>query len=517
MQGNAVDIQDRISDLESRLQKLQSLVEQQAAELRQAGKSVRVLEKLATQRQQRINQLEARLKQYEPVSRTEDEKAAAEETTDAKRYSLDDEEKRHQPRKPRPKSRGGRKPLAEKIEQTERRVAVYPEGKTPEECRLVRTRVAWRLEDGKAVYIAYDLYAPLDGGRPADVPELGRDGEYGIEWAVMVAFLMYLVGMSMDKARAVIRFFTGLSLRKSQADALLNRLSRDWQRVFDEICGFLACALVLHVDESGWKVGKQGRSVWVFLSERLCVLLFGKPKDLETLLSLVDPETFEGTLVSDDSALYRDRFKQAQKCWAHLLRKAIKLTLLYPGEVRYREFLDVLLGIYRDAKRHAADKRLKETGRHKKVSDLEIRLWTLCGEYFEADVPEEATADELAFINLNKELLHLEAVNELFLFVLNPDVPPTNNAGERAFRFVPGERATGRTSKTDRGAHRRSVLGSVLTSLSLQWEHFTLRTLLEHVLSTLRSGARLLERWFPASSMASASSLPRGSPESAVT
>jgi hypothetical protein len=33
----------------------------------------------------------------------------------------------------------------------------------------------------------------------------------------------------------------------------------------------------------------------VFLTERLCVLLFGKPKDLETLVSLLDPETFEGT------------------------------------------------------------------------------------------------------------------------------------------------------------------------------------------------------------------------------
>ena len=516
MQGNASDIQGRISELGAQVQRLQDLVQQQAAELRQAGKSLQALEKLAAQRQQRIEQLEARLKQYEPVPPAEDEKAGDEEAADAKRYSLDDAEKRNQPPRPRPKSHGGRKPLAEKIQQTQRRVAVYPEGRTPQECRFVRTRVAWRLEEGKAVYVAYDLYAPLDGGPPAHVPELGRDGEYGIEWAILLAYLMYLVGMSMDKARAVIRFFTGLCLRKSQADALLNRLARDWEPAFEEICGFFACAMVVHVDESGWKVGKQGRSVWVFLTEQLCVLLFGKPKDLETLLSLLDPDTFEGTVVSDDSALYRDRFGQAQKCWAHLLRKAIKLTLLYPGEARYRAFLDALLGIYRDAKRYAADKRLKETGRRKKALELESRLWTLCGEYFEADVPENARADERAFRNLNQELLRLDDGNELFLFVLNPDVPPTNNAGERAFRFVAGERATGRTSKTDRGAHRRSVLGSVLTSLSMQWEHFTIATLLEHVLSALRNGTRLFEKWFPALSSASSSAPARGSPETAV-
>jgi hypothetical protein len=47
---------------------------------------------------------------------------------------------------------------------------------------------------------------------------------------------MYLAGLSLDKARAVIRFFTGLSLGKSQADALLPRLTKDWEAAFEEIC-----------------------------------------------------------------------------------------------------------------------------------------------------------------------------------------------------------------------------------------------------------------------------------------
>ena len=126
-----------------------------------------------------------------------------------------------------------------------------------------------------------------------------------------------------------------------------------------------------------------------------------------------------------------------------------------------------------------------------------------------------ASAGERAFINLNQELLRLAAANELFVFVLNPAVPATNNAGERAFRFVAGERATGRTSKTDRGAHRRSVLGSVLTSLSLQWEHFTLATLLAYVLKALGSGARLFADGLPAFSPPSPSSPARASPQPA--
>ncbi len=156
MPGNASDTQGRISELEGQVQRLRDLVQQQAAESRQAGKSLQALEKLAAQRQQRIEQLEARLRPYEPVPPAEGEKAGDEGATDVKRYSLEDEEKRNQPRKARPKSRGGRKPLAEKIEQTQRRVAVYPAGTSPEDCRFVRTRVAWRLEAGQAVFIASD-------------------------------------------------------------------------------------------------------------------------------------------------------------------------------------------------------------------------------------------------------------------------------------------------------------------------------------------------------------------------
>lgn len=43
------------------------------------------------------------------------------------------------------------------------------------------------------------------------------------------------------------------------------------------------------------------------------------------------PDLFAGIGVSDDAAVHSQRFREALKCWAHLPRKAIKLTLLYPG------------------------------------------------------------------------------------------------------------------------------------------------------------------------------------------
>ena len=59
-------------------------------------------------------------------------------------------------------------------------------------------------------------------------------------------------------------------------------------------------------------------------------MFFGVHKDAQTLWQILDPATFAGMVISDDAAVYGN-FTLAQKCWAHFLRKAIKLTLLEPS------------------------------------------------------------------------------------------------------------------------------------------------------------------------------------------
>ena len=61
---------------------------------------------------------------------------------------------------------------------------------------------------------------------------LGRS-EFGIEIVVAIAYQVYVVGLSFDKVCLLLNFFQNLRLRKSQADALLNQLSRHWESEFD--------------------------------------------------------------------------------------------------------------------------------------------------------------------------------------------------------------------------------------------------------------------------------------------
>jgi hypothetical protein len=313
---------------------------------------------------------------------------------------------------------------------------------------------------------------------------LGRS-EFGLEIVVALAHLVHLVGLSFDKACLVLNFFQNMRLRKSQVDALLNQLSRHWESEFETLCTLLANSLVVHADETSWSIN----SVWAFLSEKARLLFFGVHKDGDTLHCILDPAIFSGILVSDDASVYAN-FTRMQKCWAHLLRKAIKLTLLEPASAEYRCLADRLLEIYRKACRVQQDRRLSDAGRQRKVSELDDEILELCGPVWAAELPPSSGPSD-DYRLLTSEVMRLMLGQELFTFVTavpvetprgqTAPVAGTNNEAERTLRSAAEARKTGRTSKTLQGARRRTIIVSVLESLRLYLTTFNLPNVIDEM------------------------------------
>jgi transposase len=437
-------------------------------------------------------------------------------------FSVRAEEKRQEARgkKRRNRKRGkkrGRKTTAEKLALAERTEEVFPTGVPAADCWLSHTRPVWRLENGRAVLVAYQVYRGPNNqyGR---VPGVFGRSEFGMEIVLAIAYQVYVVGLSFDKVCLLMNFFQSLKLRKSQADALLNQLARNWEREFDLLCMLLANSLVVQTDETGWSIN----SVWAFLSEKVRVLFFGVHKDAATLAQILDPATFAGTVISDDAAVYAN-FTHAQKCWAHLLRKAIKLTLMEPANAEYRQFADRLLDIYRAACRAQRDLRLSLEGRKRRVAALEDQVFDLCFPMWAAELPPgEGPADDYRL--LCEEIMRLLLADQLFTFVTAAPIeqpngetmvlPGTNNESERTLRSPAQARSSGRTSKTVPGARRQTVIVSVLESLRPHLPAFTLSSVIQEVRHWFETGrscfARLAEKLgltVPASPTAGRSSI----------
>jgi hypothetical protein len=179
------------------------------------------------------------------------------------------------------------------------------------DCQLSHTRPVWRLENGRAVLIAYQIYRG-PGNHYGTIPGVLGRSEFGLEIIVEIAYFVYVLGLSFDKVCLTLQFLQNLRVGKTQADRLLRQWARHWQHEFDVLCTLLANALVVHTDETSWSI----HSVWAFRSEKARVLFFGVPKDAATLEKILDPQTFAGLVISDAAAVYA-HFSQAQKCWAH--------------------------------------------------------------------------------------------------------------------------------------------------------------------------------------------------------
>ena len=130
MAGTTKDIRDRV------IEKLQEQLQRTQAALEKAN--------------QRISELEKQLGKSPSAK------------FDAS-FSVEAEEKRQQRRGRKKKAkksqkRRGRITTAQKVAQAARRESVYPAGVSPQACQLSHTRPVWRIENGQAVLVAYDVY-----------------------------------------------------------------------------------------------------------------------------------------------------------------------------------------------------------------------------------------------------------------------------------------------------------------------------------------------------------------------
>src|SRR5215210_4330143 len=159
-----------------------------------------------------VERLRQRLAQYEPEAPQEATPPQRDGPPPSPSYSVDAEERRRRPRRRKKKS-PGRRPTALKFAQAQRIEDIYPDGVPRADCQVLRQRAVWRLVDNRAVLVGYRLFGRPGGPEPA-IPGVTPRCEYGIEILVVLAFLVYVIGLSLDKACAVLAFFCQLPLSR---------------------------------------------------------------------------------------------------------------------------------------------------------------------------------------------------------------------------------------------------------------------------------------------------------------
>jgi transposase len=142
-------------------------------------------------------------------------------------------------------------------------------------------------------------------------------------------------------------------------------------------------------------------------------------------------------LVTDFYSAYH-HFGTHQRCWAHVLREARDLVAAHPDDHELARWARRLVRLYRAARdAPGATPAVRRTTRCR----LERLLAQLCQPCAAADVPQRKLAARL--------LTHR---HELFAFVSDPAVPPTNNQAERDLRPLVIARKVHGGTRSDQGS-----------------------------------------------------------------
>jgi len=210
---------------------------------------------------------------------------------------------------------------------------------------------------------------------------------------------------------------------------------------------------VLQADETGWREDGTNGYVWLVRTPTTCLFHRGPGRGRAVAERLLGQA--EGTLGTDGYAAYDWYPGLHQRCWVHILREVHELKLQHPEDTALWAWAAHLKGLYQEA--CETPLALSPPERTRRAAAYEARLLALCAPFLGTDTPQRAPCTWLS-----------RHVTELFTFVRDPQVPPDNNAAERAVRPLVTARKISGGTRSSQGTTVRLALASLFTTWTLR-------------------------------------------------
>lgn len=209
----------------------------------------------------------------------------------------------------------------------------------------------------------------------------------------------------------------------------------------------------VHSDESGWRVAGHNGYLWALSTATLRYFAHGRRTN-EMIDSILGAD-YPGTLICDFYGAYNHFLGYKQRCWAHLLREIHELTVIFPADAAVQTWAEDVHRVFLDARDTVY---ASQEQRNTAAGDYRQRLLALAAPYSEdPDAPARRLSRRIE-----------RFIGELFIFVLEPAVPPTNNAAERSVRPLVIRRKISGGSRSDAGADATMTLASLFGTWQLQ-------------------------------------------------
>ncbi len=282
---------------------------------------------------------------------------------------------------------------------------------------------------------------------------LGR-GRLGLGIVSLVAYLVNSLRMTVRQVVAYLKALHQLQVSAGEVTRLLQTLVES-KPVKDELAALLTQARaspIVHADETTWRESGQNGYIWALVTpEGIRYYHYEKSRESWVIKNLLGNQ-FKGHLSSDFYAGYNIYPGKHQRCWVHLLRDLHKLKEMYPEDKAVQKWATSVRQLY-------------DKGQSLLKAETEPEVILRGEKYIELVEGSHALGLEYAQVKdhpcqaLAKRLLRHE--EELFQFVLVPELSADNNLAERGVRPLVVVRKISGGSRSEQGSKTRMSLSSL--------------------------------------------------------
>ncbi|MFH2006549.1 MAG: IS66 family transposase [bacterium] len=258
--------------------------------------------------------------------------------------------------------------------------------------------------------------------------------------------------------RRVGEFFAtgfGIGFTAGGLAQMLQRLARRLEPVYRALISALQVADAVFADETGWRIVRATRWLWVFCTAEVTVYVVDARRSHEVPLEVLGPG-FVGLLHHDGARTY-DALTNClhQTCLEHILRDLDELgEIKTRGAVRWPRAIAELL---RDA---IALRRTAGVQSGVKPGDPADRIETRLDRLLLADLTDPDNARMQRRLERNREWL--------FPFLYLEEAEATNSRAERQLRPMIIGRKIGACNRSEAGARAHQILASLIATARQQ-------------------------------------------------
>ena len=256
----------------------------------------------------------------------------------------------------------------------------------------------------------------------AKLPVEVASGAFGPRLRALVALLSGRYRLSKRMTREMLGDVLGVELSLGSVCNVERQVSAALAAPVEEARDYVRQQNVVHADETGWREEKRRAWLWTAVTASVTVFTIARSRGADVSRQMLG-DGFSGFVVSDRWNGY-NWLELRQLCWSHLKRDFEGFVERGGAGGRIGHALLEQVGEMFHLYHRARDGTLSRQTFRRRMKPIEQRVVSLLTR---AIVCDDNTTSSKAL-----EILKLERY--LWTFVDNDDVPPTNNAAERAIR-----------------------------------------------------------------------------------